>query len=281
VLSLADDELHVWYWHFDAAGPDHGMVTPDKAAWLSSSERVRYERLQLARRRRAFLAGKLFLREVLSHYSDRPPQSWEFVENDYGKPALKDGQENLAFNLSHSRQAYMLALSRHARTGADIEFSARRRRVGRLAGRYFSAPECDWLLALSEAGQQEGFYCLWTLKEAYIKARGLGLALPLDSFSFDLASAPAIAFAEHEAALASSRQWQFWRLAVPWQSEGHPPGQSAEAADYHAAVAVAAEGRALSISKQFLFNPRGEPELCEKRILAQSPGLLAGLAVDQ
>ena len=109
MLSLADDELHVWYWHFDAAGPDHGMVTPDKAAWLSSSERVRYERLQLARRRRAFLAGKLFLREVLSHYSDRPPQSWEFVENDYGKPALKDGQENLAFNLSHSRQAYMLA----------------------------------------------------------------------------------------------------------------------------------------------------------------------------
>ena len=138
--------------------------------------------------RRAFLAGKLFLREVLSHYSDRPADSWEFVENEYGKPALKAGPENLAFNLSHSRQGYMLALSRHGCTGADIEFSARSRRVRRLAGRYFSRPECDWLLGLSEADQQDGFYCLWTLKEATIKARGMGLALPLDSFSFDLAA---------------------------------------------------------------------------------------------
>jgi 4'-phosphopantetheinyl transferase len=276
VLNLGSNEVHVWYWHFDAEAPGNAWLAAEKIAWLSDAERARYERLQLPRRRRAFLAGKLFLREVLSHYSDRPADSWEFVENEYGKPALKAGPENLAFNLSHSRQGYMLALSRHGCTGADIEFSARSRRVRRLAGRYFSRPECDWLLGLSEADQQDGFYCLWTLKEATIKARGMGLALPLDSFSFDLAAPPAIAFTEHEPAQASGQHWQFWRLALPRHA-----ALPEMAGDYHAAVAVAGQAQELTVSKQFLFNPRGEAELCENRILAQSQGLLPGLAVDQ
>jgi 4'-phosphopantetheinyl transferase len=276
VLSLASDEVHVWYWHFDAEASGNAWLAVEKIAWLSDRERARYARLQLPRRRRAFLAGRLFLREVLSHYRDRPADSWEFMENEYGKPALKDGPENLAFNLSHSHQGYMLALSRHVGTGADIEFSARSRRLRRLAGRYFSMPECDWLLGLSEADQQDGFYCLWTLKEAYIKARGMGLALPLDSFSFDLSAAPTIAFTEHEPARASGQYWQFWRLALPRHSV-----LSEMAGNYHAAVAVAGQGQELTLGKQFLFKPGGEAEVCENRILAQSPGLLPGLAVDQ
>ena len=113
---------------------------------------------------------------------------WQFTCNPFGKPQSRDGFGAQApyFNLSHSHGRAVLALSRTPQIGVDIEFAGRERRISEIAHRYFADAEAQDLLALSGPAQQRRFYELWSLKEAYIKARGLGLAIPLKSFVYAL-----------------------------------------------------------------------------------------------
>lgn len=187
-------------------------------SWLGETERNRHDRLQLERNQNHFLVGQVFLRKVLSNYSATQPDEWSFVTNEYGKPQLSDvhADQQLHFNLSHSGQAYVVAVSRAENLGVDVEFSQRERRIARIAERHFSPKELAALLALPEDDQQERFYSLWTLKEAYIKARGMGLAIPLHKFGFDIGSVdPAQLNFWVDAALNDPvEEWQFWELEV-------------------------------------------------------------------
>lgn len=217
MLSLEHDDVHVWTLAVSAAGALLDGLHDDPESWLGQRELDRLRRLQIRQRRRSYLLGKVFMRLVLSRYQAIEPGQWRFLENAHGKPSIDPQQLSrpLYFNLSHSRNRLVLAVSRCHYTGIDVEYSSRQRRVSRLVDRYFSAPETDWLSRLTPARQQQAFYQLWTLKEAYIKARGLGLALALDSFSFDLAQAQQIGFQQHDADSALALDWRFWRLRDP------------------------------------------------------------------
>jgi len=157
------------------------------APWLSEIERERAAHIQHPRALAEFLAGRRLLRGIVAPLIGVAPQDLHLVENPQGALALDPTVHQNAwhFNISHTEGLVALAIAR-APVGVDVEWTARPGRTVELAERYFAPSEVLALRALPAAEQRERFFDLWTLKEAYIKARGKGLAIPLHTFSFTL-----------------------------------------------------------------------------------------------
>jgi 4'-phosphopantetheinyl transferase len=215
VTPLPQDEIHVWLTRFDR-WPDDGQLVSYEAS-LSTDERARQRRFAFPEHRRQFLISHAFLRLVLSQYARLDPAEWRFSTNAHGKPALVTHAPvvGLRFNLSHTRGLAVVAVAQTYEVGVDAENVERRDPGIELARRYFAADEVAQLSPLEGEARKSAFFDFWTLKEAYIKARGLGLALPLDQFCFQLTpgSPPRIAFSEHLKDAAAD--WQFVQWSVP------------------------------------------------------------------
>ncbi len=152
---------------------------------LSQPEQQKYHRFYFEKDRRLYLVSHAMLRLVLANYLNCSTQSLRFVENNYGKPALKN-YPGFRFNLSHSKNAVALIVSHMDQLdlGVDIECSYDRGQVPDVAAHYFSKDESSLLLMEPKEQQIDLFFKLWTLKEAYIKAIGKGLSIDLGGFSF-------------------------------------------------------------------------------------------------
>lgn len=137
-------------------------------------------------RRRAFISRAL-LRETLSRYAPVRPEAWELARGAHGKPAIAaPANPRLRFNLSHTGKLVACAVTLDDEIGVDLEDTARELDPHELAQRVFSADELTSLRALAPESQRRRFFESWTLKEAYLKARGLGFALSPQSASFEL-----------------------------------------------------------------------------------------------
>lgn len=186
MLRLSDGEVHLW---FAFPGDAEGQQAPASAyPVLDEAEQARMVRLRFPEGRRLFGVSHTLVRTTLTRYSEIPPQEWRFVKNAHGKPAIDPDLDSspLSFSLSHTRGIAVVAVTNGADIGADIERADRNVDAARLAGRFFSPEEAAALQEISPDRLRERFFLYWTLKESYIKARGLGLLLPLDSFSFGL-----------------------------------------------------------------------------------------------
>src|SRR5262245_60913756 len=177
-LPLPASTIHVWRTTLDRSD---GELAPLRAS-LSADELVRAERLIWENKRRRFIAGRGFLRTILGRYLQRAPADLVFCYGLHGKPALADA-EDLHFNLSHSAECAVLAVTRVAPLGVDVErIRSQANREG-IAGRFFSAAEVAQLASVAPEQRDEAFFNCWTRKEAYVKACGEGLARPLDQFA--------------------------------------------------------------------------------------------------
>jgi 4'-phosphopantetheinyl transferase len=163
---------------------------------LDDDERERAGRFVHERDRRPFIAAHALLRILLQRLAGRPADAWRFVSSPRGKPSLhpEHGLSRLAFNLSHAKGAVACAVTVDHPIGVDIEQIERTVKLLELADAHFAASERALLRAAPAGEQRPLFFRLWTLKEAYIKAHGDGLAPPLDQFAFTTAP-PAIGFA--------------------------------------------------------------------------------------
>lgn len=210
-MNLPENEIHIW--QVALSDVDPAALTQQALAWLQAKDVVRYERLVQQRHRLEFLLGKWLTRICLSEYTGLAMGDWQFIDNAYGKPQPREGFGVQApfFNLSHSNGRAVLAVSRTPELGVDIEFTGRKRRVAKIAHRYFADEEIQTLLALPDSAQQSRFYELWSLKEAYIKARGLGLAIPLRSFAYTF-SPNRVGLNEMTRLSAAQWRWQIWQL---------------------------------------------------------------------
>ena len=174
--------VHVWQLMLAEHASSHSLCQ----SVFSADEQERAARFHFEEHRNDFLIARAFLRTVLGAYLKIEPAAVQFVYNEFGKPSVPAGPENnLFFNLSHSNHVALLAVTRETEVGVDIE-QIRSIEPG-LAERYFSATEIRALQQLPKDLYQEGFFNCWTRKEAYIKARGKGLSLPLDKFDVSLA----------------------------------------------------------------------------------------------
>jgi len=153
---------------------------------LSADEAQRALRFRFEEDRQRFIIAHACLREVLSRYLGCEPKQINFSTNENGKPELSP-HNNLDFNLSHSGGYVLIAVACERKVGVDVEhFRPGNLDHDKIARRYFSQSEVSELTALPPRLQMEGFYNCWTRKEAYIKALGVGLSLPLDSFDVSL-----------------------------------------------------------------------------------------------
>lgn len=192
------DEL--WEQAGEGTGAGAGAETaePELAAsyfsLMTPEERARHDRFYFARDRRLFLATRALVRTVLSSYAPVAPAQWRFADGERGKPYVVSPPDAAAihFNLSNTPGLVVCAVSlAHAALGVDAEFVHRIGETLSIADHYFSPTEVRALRALPPSRQRERFFSYWTLKESYIKARGLGLAIPLEQFSFLLPEAEA------------------------------------------------------------------------------------------
>jgi 4'-phosphopantetheinyl transferase len=175
----------VWY-----LGADTEKTVPDGRllSLLCSEERERHARLVFAADRDRYLLAHAALRLMVARYANVSASTLRFEANAHGRPEIVSPKDACAirFNLSHTNGAIAIAVCRAHDVGVDIENHTREIRDRRaIARRFFSASEVHALEMLPDAEQQARFFQYWTLKESYIKARGLGLTLPLDAFSFE------------------------------------------------------------------------------------------------
>ncbi|SMF81025.1 4'-phosphopantetheinyl transferase [Tistlia consotensis] len=155
---------------------------------LDEAERARADRFHFERDRQVYTAAHALLRGTLSELTGRAPQDWRFEVGEHGKPEAirRPGEPPLRVNISHTRGLAAVAVTLGREVGVDVEWLERDNAILNIAGRYFAPAECAYLLSRPAAEATDTFFAFWTLKEAYIKAVGKGLSLPLDAFAFTL-----------------------------------------------------------------------------------------------
>jgi 4'-phosphopantetheinyl transferase len=156
---------------------------------LSAEEQMRARRFFFEKDRMHFIVARGLLRVILSRYLDQEPSQLRFIYSRYGKPGLEiqSGEETLSFNMSHSSGLALYAITRNRKIGIDIECISENIPYEQIAERFFSRQENAVLRELPTGETRDNaFFTCWTRKEAYIKARGDGLSLPLNQFDVSL-----------------------------------------------------------------------------------------------
>jgi 4'-phosphopantetheinyl transferase len=179
-LPLPDDEVHLWRVDLESIGAD-------EIRWqqvLSSDELTRAAKFRFSRDRQRFVAARAWLRRILAGYLRTDPRSLTFSYSRKEKPFLGSGfgTSEVSFNVSHSGGIALLAFTRGREIGVDIERLHPDSDLEAISRRFFSAHEQRQLAALPTEAKVDAFFRCWTRKEAYIKATGEGLSLPLDQF---------------------------------------------------------------------------------------------------
>jgi 4'-phosphopantetheinyl transferase len=182
--TLAGTAAPIRIWH---ASTSHVFADPDRArralTWLAPHERDRYSRFRVDVDRRMFLLGRVMSRALVGQALGVAPTDWRWQEGPRGRPEIADPATQVRFNLAHSAGLVVCALAADREVGVDVEDLQRPETDPAIVARYCTPREAAAVAAPSE-GWRNRFLEYWTLKEAYLKARGLGLVLPLAEVGF-------------------------------------------------------------------------------------------------
>jgi 4'-phosphopantetheinyl transferase len=242
VLDLESHQVDIWRARLNL--PTDTLKTLE--ATLSVDEIQRADRFHFQRDKDRFIAAHGCLRDILARYHHWEPEQLTFSANDYGKPALSTdlSERRLDFNLSHSEDLVLVAVTWERKVGVDLERIRQGISSQVIARRYFSRSEFIELLGLPFEQREVGFFNCWTRKEAYIKAQGLGLSLSLESFDVSLGpNEPAILRATRPDPQEASR-WILLSLEIR-------PGYAAALAVEGAAVSSEAVSKGQELEFRF------------------------------
>lgn len=228
--SLPSGEVHVWQ-----ADHDTDQVRFDAfSQLLSTDEQERAQRFKVSHAHRQFVISRGALRIVLGKYLAMAPTQIRLQTMDHGKPELP-GNHDLRFNLSHTDGMTAIALVKAHNIGVDVERIRTNLEPLELAERFFSSRETQWLRSQPSIDQFKAFFACWTAKEAYVKACGEGLSMPLANFTVvpDM-SQEKVGFEIHAKPEESTR-WSIFQLDL--------------GDDFKSAVAVEATGLRLRVGR--------------------------------
>lgn len=188
-------------------------------ALCTAAERAKVDRFHFARHRLSHLVTGAAARVALSKYASVAPQDWRFEPSAHGRPQISREHAGLpatSFNISHTDGlvAIAIAVSGYGDIGVDVENVDARVAPIDIARAYFAPAELAALQQEPMPRRALAFFRYWTLKESYIKARGLGLQLPLDQFSFQLLPDLSLKFSNAPALNDPASQWRFWQFCV-------------------------------------------------------------------
>lgn len=216
--TLPDDDLHVWLAHLDAAENELAYYR----TLLGPEELARANRFYFEQHQARYVVGRGILRSLLSHYLGVPAQEIPISYGPHGKPALAAAYRHLEleFNLAHSHDRAIYLFGRARPLGVDLEQVRPLKDADDFAARFYSARECALIHSLTGDQKWEVFYKLWTCKEAYLKANGKGLTVPLQQVEINLGpddTAEMISLGG-EAAEAAGWQLQLYQPAPDYQA---------------------------------------------------------------
>ena len=229
--AIGPEEVHLWLADLRCLHPEHDRL----GATLDESERRRADRFRSPADRTRWVLSRGLLRALLARYLDRPAEAIRFERSSHGKPLLPEesGEGSLQFNLSHSEDVALLAVCRRRRVGVDVEAIRAARATREIAERFFAREELQALATLPSEEWTEAFFACWTRKEAYLKARGVGLSAPLSSFAVSVSPGEAPVLRRSELGDAEVARWSFANVSPR-------PGFAA---------ALAVEGRTLRLER--------------------------------
>jgi 4'-phosphopantetheinyl transferase len=171
-------EVHLWRIELDCAAPSVAALE----STLGAGELERAARFRSRELCERWTVARGALRCILATYFQSEPSSLVLRAGPYGKPMLVWPAENISFNLSHTGDLMLLAIAGNGRVGVDAEIICPGIEVADLSRRFFAPVEADEILGLPPEAQLAAFFACWTRKEAFVKALGAGLSVPLDRF---------------------------------------------------------------------------------------------------
>ncbi len=202
-LELSGREVQLWMIRLEAL-----ESTFDRAlSWLSADEAERAARFRFEKHRRAFVLGRAVLRALTANYLRIAATDVSFAYGPKGKPALAAARYPLDFNVSNSGDLAAYAFTSDCEIGVDVEYRRRMADIEAIARRFFAPAEVTEFMALAESDRPAGFFNCWTRKEAYIKAVGDGLSLPLDSFRVTLLPGVPARMVELDGSASAAERW--------------------------------------------------------------------------
>jgi len=229
-LKLNDNEVHAWKASLDQPASIIQML----GQTLSMDEKKKAGRFYFEKDRRHFIVGRGLLRTILGCYLGMEPIQLGFCYGKNGKPKLADkfGEVTINFNLSHSGNLAFYGFTRDGKIGVDIERIRKIPDMEQIAEQFFSVRENTIFCSLPTGKRKEAFYNCWTRKEAFIKATGDGLTLPLHTFDVTLVPGEPAELINIVGNLKESNRWSLHALTPS-------PG-------YVGAIAVEGHGRLLT-----------------------------------
>jgi 4'-phosphopantetheinyl transferase len=210
--SLLSNRVHLWVTPHRDSRLD-GLLQCFREL-LTGEERDQEQRFHFQDDRRRFLVARALLRTTLARYVDVQARDWRFQPNAHGKPGVVHSDplvRRLQFNLSHTGGLIVLAVSLDRLVGVDAESVERAVCPLELAGRYFTPYEAADVGSVGGHARTRRFFEYWTLKEAYVKARGKGLSIALDQFGFQFPRSGVIGMRAEAALGDSGANWHFWQ----------------------------------------------------------------------
>ncbi|MGK0372960.1 MAG: 4'-phosphopantetheinyl transferase [Glaciecola sp.] len=216
-LSILPNEIHLWFVYSEQIQDSELLASYRNI--ISLTEARKNSRFLFEKGRQQHLITRALVRSVLSEYiGSVSPGEWEFTQNEYGKPEVLPVMLPfpLKFNLSHAKSMIVLAVSNGQEVGVDVESVDRDIASDKLANYAFSKKEYEQLKQVEAAFFQERFFDFWTFKEAYIKACGMGLSIPLDSFSFIFSETNKnmnkVSIKFEKERRDDPKYWKFWQI---------------------------------------------------------------------
>lgn len=180
-LSIGD--IDVWLADATTSAPSDGHIS-----LLDDHERMQHGRFRTQASRTQYVIGHALLRTTLTHYTGIPERDWRFERSPFGRPSIRAPHQwrHVQFNLSHTAGLAACAIGIGCQIGVDVEDIARPIDLDGLPSHVLAAPEVASLDGVTDDVRRLLFFRYWTLKEAYLKATGVGLSIPLHAFWFDL-----------------------------------------------------------------------------------------------
>ncbi len=212
-MIISAHDVHLWFVYNDKINDAQLLALYHKL--LNSAESTQQKRFYFEKHRHQYLLTRAMVRSVLSLYvNEISPENWEFTKNDYGKPFISNNELPipLRFNISHTDELIVMAVTLDQEVGVDVEYLPRLGKMLDIASNFFSPSEVKQLLDLPTEKQINRFFDLWTLKEAYIKACGMGLSIPLDHFSYSFSQQGKISIDFKKERNDQPDCWQFWQI---------------------------------------------------------------------
>ncbi len=213
MLSLEPGQIHLWMAFFDEIRDDALLQRYDRL--LAPDEQKQRHRFHFEIDRHRYLVTRALARTVLSRYAAIEPEAWSFSSNGYGKPAIANPDSNarhINFNISHTKSLVLVGVTSDGPLGVDVENCKSRAAPLNVADEFFAPEEVEELRALPRERQSDRFFEYWTFKESYIKARGMGLSIPLRLFSFHFPDERTVGVSIRPELNDSPSRWRFWQF---------------------------------------------------------------------